>query len=142
MNCTQLSKSVTLLVVFNKHGALTSSQGSRSCERSVGTQVASPRRILGQIVLSLGQSFDKQKLSDFLEKADTNGNGIIDFPEFLACMTHRIEVSRPTLKIIGIPYIMSFRTAFLSLRVTAQARNSVWSCFLGKAHVRISEILQ
>ena len=32
--------------------------------------------------------------------------------------------------------------AFLSLRVTAQAWNSVWSCVLGKVHFRILEILQ
>ena len=37
-----------------------------------------------------------------------------------------------------VPHI----TPFLSLRVTAQAGNSVWSCDLGKAHVRILEILQ
>ena len=42
----------------------------------------------------------------------------------------------------GIPYSMSFRTAFLSLWVTAQAWNSVWSWFLAKAHFRILEILQ
>lgn len=38
---------------------------------------------------------------------------------------------------IGNPWLMWFRTTFLSLWDTVQAWNSAWSCFLGKVHFRI-----
>ncbi|TFK69989.1 calmodulin [Pluteus cervinus] len=48
-------------------------------------------RGLGIVLRSLGQNPTESELQDMINEVDLDGNGTIDFPEFLTMMAHRMR---------------------------------------------------
>lgn len=48
-------------------------------------------RELGTIMRSLGQNPTEADLQDLISQADSDGNGLIDFPEFLSIMARKMR---------------------------------------------------
>uniref|UniRef100_A0A452UM10 EF-hand domain-containing protein n=1 Tax=Ursus maritimus TaxID=29073 RepID=A0A452UM10_URSMA len=48
-------------------------------------------KVLGIVMRSLEQNPTEAKLQDMTNKADANGNGTIDFPEFLTVMARKMK---------------------------------------------------
>lgn len=48
---------------------------------------------LGTVMRSLGQNPTEAELQDMINEVDADGNGTIDFPEFLALMARKMKVS-------------------------------------------------
>ena len=48
-------------------------------------------RELGTVMRSLGQNPTERDLQDMINEVDADGNGIIDFPEFLTMMARKIH---------------------------------------------------
>merc|ERR1712188_198769 len=46
---------------------------------------------LGTVMRSLGQNPTEQELKDMIDEVDTDGNGTIDFPEFLSMMARKMQ---------------------------------------------------
>merc|ERR1711894_66450 len=46
---------------------------------------------LGTVMRSLGQNPTEQELQDMINEVDADGNGTIDFPEFLTMMSKKIK---------------------------------------------------
>eukprot|EP01115_Flamella_aegyptia_P002558 TRINITY_DN136648_c0_g1_i1.p1 TRINITY_DN136648_c0_g1~~TRINITY_DN136648_c0_g1_i1.p1 ORF type:complete len:152 (+),score=64.12 TRINITY_DN136648_c0_g1_i1:68-523(+) len=46
---------------------------------------------LGTVMKSLGQNPSEQELHDMIHEVDANGNGMIDFPEFLEMMSNKMS---------------------------------------------------
>ena len=49
---------------------------------------------LGTVMRSLGQNPTEAELQDMINEVDADGNGTIDFPEFLALMARKMKVER------------------------------------------------
>ena len=49
---------------------------------------------LGTVMRSLGQNPTEAELQDMVNEVDADGNGTIDFPEFLNLMAKKMKVSR------------------------------------------------
>ena len=49
-------------------------------------------RELGTVMRSLGQNPTEAELQDMINEVDADGNGTIDFPEFLALMARKMKV--------------------------------------------------
>eukprot|EP01018_Ginkgo_biloba_P023036 Gb_17936 [translate_table: standard] len=68
--------------------------GSRP-SRPTETQLISPRCIttkeLGTVMRSLGQNPTEAELQDMINEVDADGNGTIDFPEFLNLMARKMK---------------------------------------------------
>lgn len=47
---------------------------------------------LGTVMRSLGQNPTEAELQDMINEVDADGNGTIDFPEFLALMARKMKV--------------------------------------------------
>lgn len=47
---------------------------------------------LGTVMRSLGQNPTEAELQDMINEVDVDGNGIIDFPEFLSLMAKKMKV--------------------------------------------------
>lgn len=47
---------------------------------------------LGDVMKSLGQDLTGSELQDMIKVVDADGNGTIEFPEFLNLMTHKLKV--------------------------------------------------
>ncbi|XP_033736474.1 neo-calmodulin-like [Pecten maximus] len=54
---------------------------------------------LGTVMRSLGQSPNEQDLQDMINEVDVDGNGIIDFTEFLAMMAKKMNATDSTEEI-------------------------------------------
>jgi Ca2+-binding EF-hand superfamily protein len=52
---------------------------------------------LGTVMRSLGQNPTEAELQDMINEVDADGNGTIDFPEFLSLMAKKMKVSPPAL---------------------------------------------
>ena len=50
-------------------------------------------RELGTVMRSLGQNPTEAELQDMINEVDADGNGTIDFPEFLALMARKMKVT-------------------------------------------------
>ena len=50
---------------------------------------------LGTVMRSLGQNPTEAELQDMINEVDADGNGTIDFPEFLSLMAKKMKVSPP-----------------------------------------------
>lgn len=48
---------------------------------------------LGTVMRSLGQNPTEAELQDMINEVDADGNGTIDFPEFLMLMARKMKVS-------------------------------------------------
>jgi Ca2+-binding EF-hand superfamily protein len=48
---------------------------------------------LGTVMRSLGQNPTEAELQDMINEVDADGNGTIDFPEFLNLMARKMKVS-------------------------------------------------
>jgi len=47
---------------------------------------------LGTVMRSLGQNPTEAELQDMINEVDADGNGTIDFPEFLSLMARKMKV--------------------------------------------------
>ena len=67
-----------------------------SCSTSHGDSILLPATItsteLGTVMRSLGQNPTNAELTDMINEVDKNGNGTIDFPEFLNMMARKMKV--------------------------------------------------
>ena len=52
---------------------------------------ALPTKKLGTVMRSLGQNPTMVELADMINEVDADGNGTIDFPEFLSLMARKIK---------------------------------------------------
>jgi Ca2+-binding EF-hand superfamily protein len=50
---------------------------------------------LGTVMRSLGQNPTEGELQDMINEVDADGNGTIDFPEFLNLMARKMKVPLP-----------------------------------------------
>lgn len=50
---------------------------------------------LGTVMRSLGQNPTEAELQDMINEVDADGNGTIDFPEFLNLMARKMKVGVP-----------------------------------------------
>jgi len=55
------------------------------------TSPAGPRRVAGTVMRSLGQNPTEAELQDMVNEVDADGNGTIDFPEFLTMMARKMK---------------------------------------------------
>jgi calmodulin len=46
---------------------------------------------LGTVMSSLGQNASEEELKDMINEVDADGNGTIDFPEFLTMMARKLK---------------------------------------------------
>lgn len=49
---------------------------------------------LGTVMRSLGQNPTEAELKEMIREVDADGNGTIDFPEFLSLMARKMKVGR------------------------------------------------
>eukprot|EP01065_Artemidia_motanka_P021933 TRINITY_DN2614_c2_g1_i1.p1 TRINITY_DN2614_c2_g1~~TRINITY_DN2614_c2_g1_i1.p1 ORF type:complete len:151 (+),score=27.77 TRINITY_DN2614_c2_g1_i1:108-560(+) len=89
---------------------------------------------LGEVMRSVGQACSDDEIQRLIKEADMDNNGVIDFPEFLTIMAHRMEKTQDAdedLKetfrfydINGTGYIspsnLQFAMNKLGLRMTAE----------------------
>lgn len=64
------------------------------CRADAGTITT---KELGTVMRSLGQNPTEAELQDMINEVDADGNGTIDFPEFLSLMAKKMKVSPPAL---------------------------------------------
>ena len=68
-----------------------------SCSTSHGYYILLPGTIttreLGTVMRSLGQNPTEAELQDMINEVDADGNGTIDFPEFLSLMARKMKVN-------------------------------------------------
>ena len=70
----------------------------RLCEQPFGTQLVIllsgtiTTKELGTVMRSLGQNPTEAELQDMINEVDADGNGTIDFPEFLNLMARKMKV--------------------------------------------------
>jgi hypothetical protein len=59
---------------------------------------------LGTVMRSLGQNPGEAELQDMINEVDTDGNGTIDFPEFLTMMARQMkDTDDDDVKVIALP---------------------------------------
>ena len=59
---------------------------------------------LGTVMRSLGQNPTEAELQDMINEVDANGNGTIDFPEFLTMMARQMkDTDDDDVKVIALP---------------------------------------
>ena len=63
------------------------------------TALLTSRRELGTVIRSLGQDPTEAELELMVRQADADGNGIIDFPEFLTMMARKMAAQDPDREI-------------------------------------------
>ena len=56
---------------------------------------------LGTVMRSLGQNPTEAELQDMINEVDADGNGTIDFPEFLNLMARKMKVQLPRPYLLG-----------------------------------------
>ena len=60
------------------------------CLYIIGTITATE---LGKVMRSLGENPTEAELADMINDVDANGNGTVDFPEFLTLMVNKMKFS-------------------------------------------------
>jgi len=73
------------------------------------------------VMRSLGQNPTEAELQDMINEVDADGNGTIDFPEFLNLMARKMKV---------VPAILEPMTCFLSLLPAMTSRRQQQKAFL------------
>lgn len=81
---------------------------------------------LAAVTRSLGLEPTEQELSDMMREVDTDGNGTIDFQEFLSLIARKMKVRLCKLQsegcfIIGLHYLLSLLLS--------------WTCQISDFHV-------
>jgi Ca2+-binding EF-hand superfamily protein len=77
-----------------------SSERSRSSTMRLFTCAAAgtiTTKELGTVMRSLGQNPTEAELQDMINEVDADGNGTIDFPEFLNLMARKMKVGGPCM---------------------------------------------
>lgn len=55
---------------------------------------------LGTVMRSLGQTVTEAQLRDMINEVDSDGNGLVDFPEFLTMMSRKMKDTDPEDEIL------------------------------------------
>ena len=76
-------------------GASQARQLAQSAVRTAGTITT---KELGTVMRSLGQNPTEAELQDMINEVDADGNGTIDFPEFLNLMARKMKVTWVSLQ--------------------------------------------
>lgn len=84
----------TLMEWKGGHGPLCSCQLRHPTLPSTAHSTPGPlcAQELGTVMRSLGQNPTEAELQDMINEVDADGNGTIDFPEFLSLMARKMKV--------------------------------------------------
>lgn len=79
---------------------------------------------LGTVMRSLGQNPTEAELQDMINEVDADGNGTIDFPEFLNLMARKMKVS--TISVIQQGPCVD--------QATGSPGYCMWTCLVMRLH--------
>ena len=83
---------------------------------------------LGTVMKSLGQNLTGSELQDMIKEVDADGNGTIEFPEFLNLMAHKLIVWPTFFSYYVIPMYLMLYTLHSKLILYIFSRIRTWKC--------------
>jgi hypothetical protein len=83
---------------------------------------------LGTVMKSLGQNLTGSELQDMITEVDADGNGTIEFPEFLNLMAYNLKVCPTLFSYYVIPVYLMLYTLHSKLILYIFPRIKTWKC--------------